>query len=84
MRAISKFAALGAVVITSVWLILNLIYAVKYIWGVDPTGLARMAPYISRVDISAANTIIFFLTADEHDCGVSTRLNYIRPDHLNC
>jgi hypothetical protein len=63
MRPTSKLAALGAVVVTGIWLVLNIIYAVKYIWGIDPTGLAGMAPYISRVDISAANTIIFFFTA---------------------
>lgn len=63
MRNTSKLAALTAVVVTGIWLILNIAYAVKYIWGVDPTGFAAIAPYISRVDISAANTIIFFLTA---------------------
>lgn len=63
MRKISKLAALGAVIVTGIWLILNIVYAVKYIWGIDPTRLGGFAPYISQVDISAANTIIFFLTA---------------------
>jgi len=63
MRTLARLATFAAVVITGIWLALNVIYAAKYIWGIDPTGLAGMAPYISRVDISAANTIIFFLTA---------------------
>jgi hypothetical protein len=63
MRKISKLVALCAVFVTGIWLILNIIYAVKYIWGIDPSHLAGFAPYISQVDISAANTIIFFFTA---------------------
>lgn len=61
-RAGAVLVTFAALLVTAAWLLLNVVFATKYISGVDVLELAKYAPYISRVDVSAANTLIFFLT----------------------
>ncbi len=62
LRVLARLSTFLIMLVTAEWLILNVIFATQYIWGIDLLGLVKYAPYISRVDVSAANTLIFFLT----------------------